>query len=167
MMTIDHDERAWVALGGNQGDVMAAFATAQQEILSVSRGSIIASSVYRSEPWGVSEQPPFLNQVLGFIPTLEPNPMMTFLLSIEARCGRDRARETRWGPRTLDLDLLCWPGQRGTLESVILPHPRLEERRFVLQPWAEIAPGLTPYGLEESIRTLLERCADTGHIERC
>jgi 2-amino-4-hydroxy-6-hydroxymethyldihydropteridine diphosphokinase len=165
MKVTQKNEFAWVSLGGNLGDTVPALEAAIAQITRISDGPIAASRRYWSEPWGVSDQPRFLNQVIGFCPTASPQETMNRLHEIEADGGRRREEETRWGPRPIDLDLLCWPKVSGRLGTLILPHPRLHQRRFVLQPWAEVAPDLIPFGLSETVERLLDRCTDTGHIE--
>ena len=160
-------ELTWVSLGGNRGPVHETFDRVTQALEALSIIPLMKSPRYWSDPWGEEEQPRFLNQVIGLDVDLGPTDMMAQLHLIEAEHGRDRTQETRWGPRTVDLDLLCWPDQAGTLGKLYLPHPRLHLRRFVLQPWSDVAPHLTPYGLTDTVERLLERCTDTGSIERC
>ena len=167
MRNHSQNDLIWVSLGGNQGRVNDAFDDAIKRIRALSRPEILESPRYWSAPWGKPGQPRFLNQVVGFYAELEPIELMDYLHLIEAENGRDRDRETRWGPRPLDLDLLCWPGRSGTLGTLHLPHPRLHLRRFVLQPWADVGPQVVPCGLSKTVETLLEQCTDTGTIERC
>jgi len=103
------------------------------------------SSLYRTPPWGVLEQPPFINAVVELDTALEPHELLDALLAIEQRAGRVRAE--RNGPRTLDLDLLHVDGVRMDDERLTLPHPRMAERAFVLLPLHDIAPTLPLPGL--------------------
>lgn len=132
---------AYVALGANLGDpaatVLAAFAAlANLPESRVSHGS----SLYRTAPVGLTDQPEFVNAVAQLETTLAPEALLEALFDIEERFGRIRAEKN--GPRTLDLDLLLYNDQFIDLPSLTLPHPRLHLRAFVLQPLAEIAPQL-------------------------
>lgn len=132
---------AYVALGANLGDpaatVRAAFgALANLPDSRVSR----SSSLYRTAPVGLADQPDFINAVAELQTTLAPEALLDALFDIEQRFGRIRA--DRNGPRTLDLDLLLYDDQLIDLPHLTLPHPRLHLRAFVLQPLAEIAPQL-------------------------
>jgi 2-amino-4-hydroxy-6-hydroxymethyldihydropteridine diphosphokinase len=135
--------RAWVGLGGNVGDVSACFASAMG-MLEASDGVEVVrvSRRYRTPAWGVTDQPDFINAVAELATTLPPLELLALLQATERAHGRDRAREQRWGPRTLDLDLLAMDGVVLDTPALQLPHPRFPERAFVLVPWAEIAPDL-------------------------
>ena len=157
---MDAARRAWVGLGGNVGDVAAAFdvaiaalrATPGIEVEAVSRR-------YRTAAWGVTDQPPFLNAVAAIRTELRPEALLDRLLAIERSAGRDRDRETRWGPRPLDLDLLAVDGVVLETPKLVLPHPRAHERAFVVVPWAELAPGfvLAGHGRLDTLRDALDR----------
>ncbi|MHC1481170.1 2-amino-4-hydroxy-6-hydroxymethyldihydropteridine diphosphokinase [Frateuria aurantia] len=99
------------------------------------------SSLYRTAPWGVSDQPDFINAVVALETALAPEVLLAGLQQIEAAAGRVRTGE-RWGPRTLDLDILHVVGVTRTESDLVLPHPRIPERAFVLLPLHELAPGL-------------------------
>lgn len=118
------------------------------EALSLIADSIVVcrSGNYRSAPFGPVSQPDFINCVAGIITRLEPRRLLELLQTIEDARGRDRAAE-RWGPRTLDLDLLACGSLRFDEEHLTLPHPGIAERNFVLLPWAEIAPAYQIPGL--------------------
>jgi len=98
------------------------------------------SSDYRTPPWGFADQPPFINAVIAVATSLSPRDLLARALKIERAFGRDRERERRWGPRTLDLDLLAYDDLVLHSPDLTLPHPRMFERAFVLVPLAEIAP---------------------------
>ena len=132
---------AYVALGANLGapaaTVLAAFAAlANLPESRVTHGS----SLYRTAPVGLTDQPEFVNAVAELETTLAPEALLEALFDIEERFGRVRAEKN--GPRTLDLDLLLYNDQFIDLPRLTLPHPRLHLRAFVLQPLAEIAPQL-------------------------
>lgn len=141
--------RAFVALGGNLGDVETTLMEATWALESLPQSSLRAqSAVYRSSPWGKTDQPDFLNAVVELQTRLAPIELLGRLLEIEERFGRVRDPAERWGPRTLDLDLLAYGDQEIDEPGLHVPHPRLQERAFVLLPLAEIAPGLQLPGLE-------------------
>jgi len=98
------------------------------------------SSDYRTPPWGVTDQPAFVNLALVVETALAPRALLAHALAIEAAFGRDRAKEQRWGPRTLDIDIIAYDDIEIDEPGLTLPHPRLFERAFVLAPLAEIAP---------------------------
>jgi 2-amino-4-hydroxy-6-hydroxymethyldihydropteridine diphosphokinase len=98
------------------------------------------SSDYRTPPWGVTDQPPFVNAVIAVTTTLSPHQLLARGLECERVLGRDRARELRWGPRRIDIDLIAYDDLALNDPDLVLPHPRLFERAFVLVPLAEIAP---------------------------
>jgi 2-amino-4-hydroxy-6-hydroxymethyldihydropteridine diphosphokinase len=102
---------------------------------------------YRTPAWGVTDQADFINAVAELATTLSPLDVLAALQATERAHGRDRAREQRWGPRTLDLDLLAMEGVLIDTPALQLPHPRFAERAFVLVPWAEIAPELDVPGV--------------------
>jgi 2-amino-4-hydroxy-6-hydroxymethyldihydropteridine diphosphokinase len=132
---------ALIALGGNVGDVRATFKTAIADICDMADTMLVArSSDYATPPWGETEQPRFINACIEIATGLDPRALLRALHTIEAKHGRDRAREARWGPRPLDLDLIAYDDISLQMADLILPHPRLFERAFVLVPLAEIAP---------------------------
>jgi 2-amino-4-hydroxy-6-hydroxymethyldihydropteridine diphosphokinase len=134
--------RAFVALGGNLGDTRAILRQALAALGALPRTRLVANSrFYRTPPWGLLEQPPFLNAAAELDTALAPHELLDGLLGIEHAAGRVREGE-RWGPRTLDLDLLHMEGVVLHDERLTLPHPRIGERAFVLLPLAELAPEL-------------------------
>lgn len=139
-----------IALGGNVGDVRATFAKAIANICGMTQAALIArSSDYTTPPWGDEQQDPFVNACIEIETSLDPHALLFTLHKIEKKFGRDRANERRWGPRTLDLDIIAYDDVRLDKPELMLPHPRLFERAFVLVPLAEIAPdrliaGQTP-----------------------
>ena len=139
---------AWVGLGGNLGDVPATFASALA-LLAAEPGLEVRglSPNFRTAPWGIENQPAFINAVVALGTALSPDALLDVLQRIERAHGRDRAAETRWGPRTLDLDLLAVEGVVRDDPALTLPHPRIAERAFVLVPWAALSPELELPGL--------------------
>ncbi len=133
---------ALLALGGNVGDVRATLARAIAMLCE--RGDIrllARSSDYVTPPWGVEDQPPFVNLCVAVDTTLTPQTLLARAQAVERAFGRDRAHERRWGPRTLDIDILAYDDLVLNEPDLTLPHPRLNERAFVLLPLAEIAPA--------------------------
>ncbi len=132
---------ALVALGGNVGDPRATLDRAVAAFCDGEAVHLLArSSDYRTPPWGVADQPPFINLCLAVATSLAPHDLLARALAVERAFGRDRASERRWGPRPLDIDLLAYDDVTLDGPDLTLPHPRLLERAFVLVPLAEIAP---------------------------
>ncbi|MDR6869750.1 2-amino-4-hydroxy-6-hydroxymethyldihydropteridine diphosphokinase [Bosea sp. BE125] len=132
---------AALGLGGNLGDPVAAFAAALKALAAHPRirlGKI--SSVYRTPPWGRLDQPEFLNMAALIETSLPAVELLALVLDIEKRQGRERLE--RWGPRTLDIDILSYGDDEIDQPGLQVPHPRLAERAFALAPLAEIAPML-------------------------
>lgn len=124
------------------GDVADAFVTALATLDARADCRITArSSVWRTPPWGKIDQPDFLNMCALLDTTLAPHALLDVCLSLEADAGR--MRYERWGPRVLDIDLLAYGDLAVSDERLVVPHPRMFERAFVLVPLAEIAPALS------------------------
>ncbi len=154
----------FVGLGSNQGDGLAILGEAVRRAEATVPGRLArVSSLYRTAPVGYTRQPDFLNGVAMFLGEPLPETWLQRLLNVEADLGR-RRDGPRWGPRIVDLDLLAVGGRTLETPQLILPHPRIRERRFVLVPWAEIAPGFTlPDG---TIAELERACPDGSRVER-
>jgi 2-amino-4-hydroxy-6-hydroxymethyldihydropteridine diphosphokinase len=138
---------ALLGLGGNVGDVRTMLDKAVA-LLADNKDIVLRarSSDYATPPWGVTDQPPFINLAIRIETALTPRALLERALEVERALGRDRARETRWGPRTIDIDLIAYDDLVLDEPNLILPHPRLFERAFVLVPLAEIAPDRTIAG---------------------
>jgi 2-amino-4-hydroxy-6-hydroxymethyldihydropteridine diphosphokinase len=155
---------AFIALGGNVGDVRATFDQAVSLLCDDSEVRLVArSSDYRTPPWGVTDQPPFTNAVIAVSTTLPPHALLTRAQVCERALGRDRAEEQHWGPRTMDLDILAYDDLVLNDATLTLPHPHLFERAFVLVPLAEIAPDRVIAGIRVS--DALKR-VDAASIEK-
>ena len=155
---------ALIALGGNVGDVRATFQKAIANICGMTQAALLArSSDYAAPPWGEMEQAPFINACIEIDTPLDPHALLFTLHKIETKFGRDRAKEQRWGPRTLDLDLIAYDDVSIKQPELTLPHPRLFERAFVLVPLAEISPDRVIGG--RSIASALAELSTEG-IER-
>lgn len=155
---------AFIALGGNVGDVRATF---DRAIVFLCDGADIRltarSSDYSTPPWGNVQQPRFVNAVVAVATRLVPHLLLARMQQCERALGRDRATEPHWGPRTIDLDLLTYDDLVLSGPELTLPHPHLFKRAFVLVPLAEIAPNRVIGGLR--IRGALDRI-DTSGIEK-
>ena len=147
--------RAVLSSGSNMGDARAHLRTVADEFA----GELVAASaIYATAPWGKTDQPDFLNQSL--LVEVDQTP-----LELLQRCQRlendaQRVREERWGPRTLDVDIIWIEGYTSDDPVLTVPHPRAHLRRFVLEPWLEIDPGAVLNGA--SIRTLLQGLEEQG-----
>jgi 2-amino-4-hydroxy-6-hydroxymethyldihydropteridine diphosphokinase len=128
--------RAFVGLGANLGDREAAIREAARRI-----DAKRLSTIRETEPWGYAEQPPFLNAVAELATELSPHDLLARLLEVERALGRLRLGP-RWGPRTIDLDLLLYDDAVVEEPGLVVPHARLHERVFVLEPLAELDPSL-------------------------
>lgn len=152
---------ALIALGGNVGDVRD---TLDRAIAALCDGTVVRlvarSSDYRTPPWGVTDQPPFLNRAIVVETALPPLDLLVRGHTVERQFGRDRSREQRWGPRTLDIDLIDFAAVTLDTPELTLPHPRALERAFVLAPLAEIAPDWRIAGVR--IADALKRLDMTG-----
>ena len=152
---------ALVALGGNIGDVrdtldraIAAFCDGEQVRL------LARSSDYRTQPWGVADQPPFINLCIAVDTDLTPHALLARAQAVERALGRERAQERRWGPRPIDIDLIAYDDLVLRELDLTLPHPQLFGRAFVLAPLAEIAPERLIAG--RSVRDALAQLDASG-----
>ena len=161
----NHVIKAYVALGSNQGDRAGNLLLGVRGMMEAALCVCRLSSIYETEPISKVEQPPFLNMVAEIgdpLPT--PEQVMARLLRIEFLLGR--IREMKDGPRTIDLDLLFYGNHESETEFLRLPHPRLHERRFVLEPLMEIAPQLVHPVLKRTTAELLEKVEDKSAVRR-
>ncbi|MGH8887458.1 MAG: 2-amino-4-hydroxy-6-hydroxymethyldihydropteridine diphosphokinase [Egibacteraceae bacterium] len=151
------DETAFLGLGSNLGDRLD-FLQRAVDLLDADRkvDVDVVSSVYETEPVGGPEQEPFLNVAARVRTRRSPRSLLGLCHEVEQRLGR--VRTERWGPRTIDVDILLWHGRVVATRSLQIPHPRLAERAFALVPLVEVAPGMRmPDGT--SLATLLARLA--------
>ncbi len=160
---------AWIGLGANLGDRLAQLQQAVRALhvcadVSVTR----VSPLYRSVAHTLSphdRQPDYFNAVVEVTTTLAPQDLLAQLHLIEQDAGRERLPGQRWQPRPLDLDLLVMDRISVQSEALTLPHPRVHERRFVLQPLADLAPSLyVPAPHDAMVADLLAQCPDKGHL---
>lgn len=156
--------RAFIAFGGNVGDARDTIARGIAQFCDGDRVRLIArSSDYRTPPWGKTDQAAFINACIAIDTALTPLGLLDRAHEIERAFGRDRHKEERWGPRSLDIDLLTYGEETLDDPRLTLPHPRLFERAFVLVPLTEIAPDAVIAG--RSLREVLAGL-DQGGIER-
>lgn len=161
-MTLRNKVSAYIGFGSNQGDLAALCGGAVESLgLHPDIRVVRVSSLYRTRPVGPLDQPWFVNGVLRVETALDPGELLEALLAVERAFGR-RRDGTRWGPRTLDLDLLSYDDVILDKPDLSLPHPRLHERLFVLLPLAEIAPDWRHPVLAETARTLCDRLLETA-----
>jgi len=151
-----------IGLGSNIGDRQKSIMTAIQKLSQHAEISIEKiSSLYETKPVGVTEQPDFLNGAISIATTLAPRKLLEVCLNVEYQMGRIRAE--RWGPRNIDIDILIYDDQVITDEDLCIPHPRLQERRFVLIPLQEIAGDISVYR-GQTPGELLEKIVDNSDV---
>ncbi len=157
---------AFLGLGSNVGDRLETL-TSCLFVLDDTDGIAVedVSGVYETAPWGVEDQDPFLNAVVRVRTTLGPHELLADCQRTEAAFGRDRDREQRWGPRTLDIDLLLYGDEVIDDPDLVVPHPRLAERAFVLVPLMEVHPGGTIPPDGQRLTQLLTRLAPIEGID--
>jgi len=161
---------AWIGLGANLGRPQRTLEQALMALDALARTRVTAvSPAYWTEPWGVTDQPAFLNAVACLKTEQSPRELLRLMLAIESGLGRQRDG-VRWGPRELDLDLLLFDLQVLDTPDLTLPHPRLHQRAFVLVPLADLVPDLPVPGrgtVSELLEALLEEELDgIGGVER-
>jgi 2-amino-4-hydroxy-6-hydroxymethyldihydropteridine diphosphokinase len=148
----------FLSLGSNQGDRSTNLFDARKRIEKQAGKILRASSVYSTAAWGVTDQPDFLNQVIEIETRLTPGLLLDATHKIETSLGR--IRTGKWGARIIDIDLLFYRHVVLTTGHLVLPHPELPNRNFVLVPFNEIAPGFIHPVLQKKISELLETCPD-------
>ncbi|MCF6322345.1 MAG: 2-amino-4-hydroxy-6-hydroxymethyldihydropteridine diphosphokinase [Rhizobiaceae bacterium] len=152
-------QRAWLGLGGNVGDVLANMRQVLEFLTDSGEVKIIrCSDVFETPPWGLEEQPVFLNCCVEISTPLEPEALLELCLVSEKLLKRKRG--IKWGPRTIDVDVLLLEGGPFNSSKLKVPHPRILERAFVLVPLAQIAPNLELEG--KSIARWRALCDDAG-----
>lgn len=155
---------AYLLTGSNLGD-RELYLKQANLYLSKKCGRIVQqSALYETAPWGIQEQPNYLNQAINLETTLNPEELMSSLLQIEALMGR--VRTVKYGPRTIDLDILFYNQVIINSQLLQLPHPALQDRRFALTALAEIAPNLIHPILNKSVKKLLSTCTDDSNVQK-
>ena len=155
---------AYLLTGGNMGNRLQFLEEAKQ-LLTAQCGDIVtASSVYETAAWGNTNQPAFLNQALHLSSPLQARQLMRRILKVEKQMGRER--KEKYGPRVIDIDILMFNTEVHNYTLLKLPHPEMQNRRFVLVPLAEIAPEIIHPVLEKTITELLVICPDTLEVNK-
>jgi len=163
--SLRHTEIAYLIIGSNLGDRAGHIAKAVDAIREKAGVPFIFSSLYETEPWGFSHETPFINRALGIHTEASPHQLMQILLSIEQATGRIRS-EKGYQARTLDIDILFYGLDIIGMADLVIPHPRLCERRFALVPLDEIAPGLIHPLMHATISELLQECIDPSWVRK-
>lgn len=154
----------FLLLGSNLGDRPQVLAAAREAIAELAGSIVNQSAVYETAPWGITDQPAFLNQVIEISTFLLPEDLLRIILNIEHDLGR--VRYERWGARVIDIDILYFGQTIMDSARLTLPHPRIQDRRFVLAPLAEIAPGFAHPLLQKTSAQLLKECPDTSEVSK-
>jgi 2-amino-4-hydroxy-6-hydroxymethyldihydropteridine diphosphokinase len=148
----------YLLLGSNEGDRHGWLRQARAAMEEKCGKIALASAIYETAAWGVTDQPDFLNQAICVHTPLDAQAVLKVVQETEALLGRQRT--VKWGQRTLDIDILFFNNQIINLPELQVPHPYLPERRFALLPLAEIAPEFVHPALNKSVAVLLEACPD-------
>jgi|SRR6185312_7394258 len=155
---------SYLLIGGNQGDRLARLAAARDRIEAAGGKILLASAVYQTAAWGITDQPDFLNQALKVSTSKDAAAWLSTLLGIEEEMGR--RRQEKYGPRIIDIDILFFNNSIIRQPGLTVPHPELQRRRFALAPLAAIAPDLVHPVLHKTIRDLLTECTDTLAVKQ-
>ncbi len=157
-MTAPSQTQACIALGSNLGDRAANIQSAVKALRHVPLTTIVhTSSLLETESVGPIPQPRYLNAAARIETSLTARALLNHLLEIERECGRDRSKEQRWGPRTLDLDLLLYGEEVINEPGLCVPHPRMHERLFVLVPASEVAGDMLVPTMNATVGQLFKR----------
>jgi len=155
---------AYLLIGGNLGNRKENLRKAA-ELINEQCGSLIrSSSIYETAAWGMTEQPSFLNQALEISTSADAKQLLRKILKIEKEMGR--IRKEKLGPRLIDIDILLFGNEIHDLQFLKIPHPEMQNRRFVLTPLAEIDPELQHPVLKKTIAQLLEECPDNLEVKK-
>ena len=155
---------AYLLIGGNLGNRKENLLTAISLINEQCGPLTKSSSIYETEAWGKTDQPSFLNQALEISTSLNARQLMRTILKIEKEMGR--VRKEKLGPRIIDIDILLFDNEIHDLRFLKVPHPEMQNRRFVLVPIAEIDPTLQHPVLKKTIAELLEECPDNLEVRK-
>ena len=157
------DNLAYIGIGSNLGDKVRNCREAIERIGAAGENKLVGrSSLYRTEPWGNEKQDWFVNAVISIRTSFDPDGLLQHLKNVEEQL--EKKKEKRWGPRSIDLDILFFNDEIRETESLTVPHPFLHLRRFVLVPLQEICPDFIHPQLKFSVRELLERTSDKKKV---
>ncbi|MEY3052639.1 MAG: hypothetical protein RLY31_2424 [Bacteroidota bacterium] len=160
----DRNDTAYLLLGANLGDRFATFEAARH-LLATDIGHIRqVSALYETAPWGVSDQPAYLNQALELETALSAETLLVCLQAVEQKLGRQR--KIRWESRKIDIDILFFGRSVIDRPELVIPHPRLHERRFALAPLLDIAADLVHPVFGRTVRSLWEELEDPLPVTR-
>jgi 2-amino-4-hydroxy-6-hydroxymethyldihydropteridine diphosphokinase len=154
----------FLGLGSNLGDRESWLREACREIETGIGNIVASSSLYETSPWGFDSEEYFLNQVIEIETSLPPGEIMEKITLIEKKYKRERKPGTSYSSRTLDIDLLYYRNKIYHSDSLVIPHPRMEYRKFVLQPLTEIGPDFIHPILQKTNSELLEDCVDDSEV---
>ncbi len=154
----------FLSTGSNQGNSIQNLLKTNVLIAQQIGFVVKTSSFYKTAAWGLTEQPDFINQCIQVYTPFPPKLLLKKLLNIEKQMGR--VRQEKWGPRTIDIDILLFDDCKMDENSIQIPHPHIQNRLFVLAPLEEIAPGLIHPSLKKTIKTLLLETPDKLSIQR-
>ncbi len=149
-----------LSLGGNIGNVRNSINTAIHLIRNKLGDVTLISSNYTTKAWGLENQPDFLNKVVAVQTNLSPNEVLSVCLQIEKELGRDRNNQKKWAERVLDIDVLFYEDEIINSNDLVIPHPYLHKRNFVLYPLAEILPYFVHPILRKTVLELKKDCVD-------
>jgi 2-amino-4-hydroxy-6-hydroxymethyldihydropteridine diphosphokinase len=155
---------AYLLIGGNLGNRKDNLLKATSLIIEQCGTLTRDSSIYETAAWGITDQPSFLNQALAISTSFNARQLLRKILKIEKEMGR--VRKEKLGPRIIDIDILLFENEIHDLRFLKIPHPEMQNRRFVLTPLAEIDPGLMHPVLKKTIAQLLEECPDNLEVKR-
>jgi 2-amino-4-hydroxy-6-hydroxymethyldihydropteridine diphosphokinase len=156
--------KTYLLTGGNEGDRILHMQQARANIELICGRVLQISSIYETAPWGKTDQPDFLNQVLLVDTPLSPQSLLKAILSIEEKSGRKRTIKN--APRIIDIDILFYDDWVLNEAGLVIPHPRIADRRFVLVPMDEMSPDLIHPILKKTIHQLLQECTDELAVKK-
>ncbi len=158
--------QTYIGLGSNLGDRIAKLNSAISKV-NLTIGEVTkCSSFYESEPWGFESTEQFVNCVIQIQTNLSPNELLAQLKEIEREMGRNQRISMIYTDRVIDLDILYYGEERMEFDCLSIPHPRIYDRRFVLEPFAEIAPKWLDITKGKTINELLKSCQDTSMLKK-
>ncbi|HHZ65591.1 MAG TPA: 2-amino-4-hydroxy-6-hydroxymethyldihydropteridine diphosphokinase [Flavobacteriales bacterium] len=162
-MIMNEAHKVQLLLGGNLGDRAKYLAKANLQ-LSTTIGTVVyKSAIYESEPWGFDDENQFLNQLVIVQTALSPTEVLSKIKLIEADLGRAES-ELQWSSRIIDIDILFYEESIVKEKNLIIPHPRIHERRFVLEPLLESDPGFIHPLTNKTVRELYSQCTDQSEV---